>query len=348
MASYYKYGTNLGDRTYFTSTIVNSAGEQKRYFSNVESEIYFGNKRIDDINQFSFGIDEKVMPIYGYNCFYPSELVSGQRIVQGQFVLNFTDRGVIKETLDSIDDSVYTPKHTAEYVPGGGNDHALWDKNFDIMLGYGYYGINNIETYNATCQSIIGAKITGMQKVMDTTGQPLLEVYSFIAKDFIEEDISEVEVVEEEKTTEKDDSNNKPEDLKYVCSDIYNTAQITSNTNYCANNSNCLHLIHNIVFADSAGAITMQVTEENKSQIILKSGSISITEQIESDTVIPILKFSSTSKAVGTIDVKKAYSDIFKKLKTQGYSKLKCTVSYKANISDKEMDITFKDTYIYI
>ena len=314
----------------------------------MESEIYFGNKRIDDINQFSFGIDEKVMPIYGYNCFYPSELVSGQRIVQGQFVLNFTDRGVIKETLDSIDDSVYTPKHTAEYVPGGGNDHALWDKNFDIMLGYGYYGINNIETYNATCQSIIGAKITGMQKVMDTTGQPLLEVYSFIAKDFIEEDISEVEVVEEEKTTEKDDSNNKPEDLKYVCSDIYNTAQITSNTNYCANNSNCLHLIHNIVFADSAGAITMQVTEENKSQIILKSGSISITEQIESDTVIPILKFSSTSKAVGTIDVKKAYSNIFKKLKTQGYSKLKCTVSYKANISDKEMDITFKDTYIYI
>lgn len=348
MASYYKYGTNLGDRTYFTSTIVNSAGEKKRYFSNVESEIYFGNKRIDDINQFSFGIDEKVLPIYGYNCFYPSELVSGQRIVQGQFVLNFTDRGVIKETLDSIDDSVYASKHTEKYSPGGGRDHALWDKNFDIMLGYGYYGINNIETHNATCQSIIGAKITGMQKVMDTTGQPLLEVYNFIAKDFVEEEIKEVEVIKEDESPKKDESNNKPEDLKYVCSNLYNPAQITSNTNYCANNAGCVHLIHNMVFDDKSGTITMQVSGGNKEAITIKSGTINITEQIESDTVMPVLNFSTTSKSVATIDMKKTYSDIIKKLKSQWYFKIKCTVSYSVKVSDKEMDITFKDAYIYI
>ena len=47
------------------------------------------------------------------------------------------------------------------------------------------------QTYNATSQTILGAKISGMHKIMDTTGQPLMEVYTFMAKDFIEENIKE-------------------------------------------------------------------------------------------------------------------------------------------------------------
>ena len=106
-ANYYKYNANMNDRTYFTSVIVDTAGNAKRYFSNVESEIYFGDKEMDDLYQFEFSIDEKVLPIYGYNCYYATELVSGQRIVQGQFVVNFTDNQLIKSTLSSIDDSIY-------------------------------------------------------------------------------------------------------------------------------------------------------------------------------------------------------------------------------------------------
>ena len=38
---YYTYGTNLNDREFFTSTVQTPYGI-KRYFSNVDSEIYFG------------------------------------------------------------------------------------------------------------------------------------------------------------------------------------------------------------------------------------------------------------------------------------------------------------------
>ena len=45
-ANYYKYSATMNDRTYFTSVVTTSYGKDKRYFSNVESEIYFGNQEI--------------------------------------------------------------------------------------------------------------------------------------------------------------------------------------------------------------------------------------------------------------------------------------------------------------
>ena len=152
-------------------------------------------KYISEIKKFEFGIDEKVLPVYGYNCYYASELVSGQRIVQGQFVVNYTDSMLIRSVLSSIDDSIYKEITAPEYVPGGDLHHAIYDKQFDIMIGYGYYNVKDYHSYNATCQTIIGAKITGMHKVMDTTGQPILEVFTFVAKDFIEENIQKVSFI---------------------------------------------------------------------------------------------------------------------------------------------------------
>lgn len=348
MASYYKYGTNLGDRTYFTSTVSTSKGT-KRYFSNVESEIYFGDKEMDDIYKFDFAIDEKVLPIYGYNCFYPSELVSGQRIIQGQFIVNFTDRKLIQDTLSSIDDSVYTPLHTSEYNPGGGRDHAIWDKNFDIMLGYGYYNLDN-ETYNATCQTIVGAKISGMQKVTDTTGQPLLEVFNFVAKDFIEEEVKKKEQ-SSNNNNDKDNNNtaDMPNDLKYVCSDAYNNTEITKNNKYCKTHEKCKHFIHNINFNNPY--MTMNVIGGNKEKVVILDGNITITEQIKSDIVIPKMQFTSTSKSVATIDLKKQYADIFNKLKKNGTKRIKCTVTYNAKVTSnntEEMKITYHNAYIYL
>ena len=145
-ANYYKYNANMNDRTYFTSVISDSAGNAKRYFSNVESEIYFGDQEMDDLYQFEFGIDEKILPIYGYNCYYASELVSGQRIVQGQFVVNYTDSKLIQSTLNSIEDSVYKESYKDEkYVPGGDLHHAIYDKEFDFFSKE--YGKENIGAF---------------------------------------------------------------------------------------------------------------------------------------------------------------------------------------------------------
>lgn len=208
MASYYKYSASMNDRTYFTSVVTTTAGNIKRYFSNVESEVYFGDKEMEDIYQFQFSIDEKVLPIYGYNCYYASELVSGQRIIQGQFILNYTNEQEIKTTLGEIDSSVYESILADSYHPSGGSiSDPIYNKLFDIMIGYGYYNVKDKQTYNATCQTIVGCKISGMQKVIDSTGQPIMEVYNFVAMDFIEENIVESEQAGETKG-DKDKSNN--------------------------------------------------------------------------------------------------------------------------------------------
>ena len=47
MASYYTYGTNLRNKEFFTST-VNTDGKIKRYFSNIDADIYFGDKKMED------------------------------------------------------------------------------------------------------------------------------------------------------------------------------------------------------------------------------------------------------------------------------------------------------------
>lgn len=209
MASYYKYSASMNDRTYFTSVVTTTAGNIKRYFSNVESEVYFGDKEMEDIYQFQFSIDEKVLPIYGYNCYYASELVSGQRIIQGQFILNYTNEQEIKTTLGEIDSSVYESILADSYHPSGGSiSDPIYNKLFDIMIGYGYYNVKDKQTYNATCQTIVGCKISGMQKVIDSTGQPIMEVYNFVAMDFIEENIVESEQATETSGNKNNSNNN--------------------------------------------------------------------------------------------------------------------------------------------
>lgn len=352
-ANYYKYKANMNDRTYFTSVITDTAGRAKRYFSNVESEIYFGDQEMDDLYQFEFGIDEKVLPIYGYNCYYASELVSGQRIVQGQFVVNYTDTMLIQNTLSKIDNSVYKESKTAEqYVPGGDFHHAIYDKEFDIMIGYGYYDVKDKQTYNATSQTILGAKITGMHKVMDTTGQPILEVFTFVAKNFIEENITQSTTGDNNKSDNKNNNVSTPSlKVSYVCSDAYNANEITKNETYVSKNTNCEHFINNLTYKD--GMISLMVQSGNKKDLTLVSGSVEITDQLSKDITIPLLEFTSVSKTSAQIKMDNKYSNLFEKKKTKYGGKIKCTLKYKIKISDKsgtkkEFKVVHKDAIIYL
>lgn len=192
-SSYYTYGTNLRNKEYFTST-VNTSNGIKRYFSNIDAEIYFGNQLMEDIYEFSFSVEEKKFPVYSYNKFYPDIIVPGQRIVQGTFALNFTNGSYMRSVLENIDDSILNTSYFEEevYNPSGDSkNRALWNKNFDITLGYGDYKSEN-PSYNATCQTICGVQINNMGKAISSkTGEPILEVYSFVAKDFIDEEINE-------------------------------------------------------------------------------------------------------------------------------------------------------------
>lgn len=121
ISSYYTYGTNLRNKEFFTST-VNTNNGQKRYFSNIDAEIYFGNEDIThEILDFNFSVEEKKLPIYSYNKFIPDLIAPGQRIVQGTFALNFTEGAFMRNLLSKIDNSIYNTTYFEEetYNPGG-------------------------------------------------------------------------------------------------------------------------------------------------------------------------------------------------------------------------------------
>ena len=353
MASYYKYSASMNDRTYFTSVVTTTAGNIKRYFSNVESEVYFGDKEMEDIYQFQFSIDEKVLPVYGYNCYHASELVSGQRIIQGQFILNYTNEQEIKTTLGEIDSSVYESILADEYHPSGGSiSDPIYNKLFDIMIGYGYYNVKDKQTYNATCQTIVGCKISGMQKVIDSTGQPIMEVYNFVAMDFIEENIVESEQAAENPNNK---NNNNTQNTEAPVPALYSN----SNDMYAisvhgpqSERIGCPHLICDIVLIDSADYIFIQITEDtNDYEITILDGTLRIDENMTEYTnevlQSELLPFESISANTANVKLTRDQSVAIKKAVDDSVDGVTCELIFHAELKGKTETIKRKEPYTF-
>ena len=197
MARYYTYDSNLRDRNKLTSTVDRKTlgGEvvTKRYFSQLDTDVYFGDQHVDEIVAIDFTIAEPKLPLYGFNSFYPNRIINGRRTVQGTFAVNFTHTMYLLNILNSIDDSVMKNKYESMiyYCPeedstglGIGNS-AIFNKMFDITLsyGYGFTKDESLVTYNGCYQTIVGVQIVDYRQALDTEGNPILDMYSFIAKD---------------------------------------------------------------------------------------------------------------------------------------------------------------------
>lgn len=354
--NYYKYSATMGDRTYFTSVVHHDHLGDKRYFSNIESEIYFGDHEMTDLYQFEFGIDEKILPVYGYNCYYASELVSGQRIVQGQFVVNYTDSMLIQSVLSSIEDSVYREITSPDYFPGGDLHHAIYDKQFDIMIGYGYYNNNTDhryeaggQTFRATCQTIIGAKITGMHKVMDTTGQPILEVFTFVAKDFLEENIEPINAdTSSSETNKKEEIKNTGE--QYKCTDMSakdRDETLKKNDEYVKLYPSCNHFIYTLTY-ERIGRIRLHVKEGSRKPMILKSfyidNIVDTGEKDEYDYPIPRLPASMDDnlKTKHSIECRIPQDSIYKieRRMRKGVEFFTCDLVFVVVMGDKTVTVS--------
>lgn len=184
VASYFTHGVSLADRNLFTSTVKTQYGT-KRYFSSIESEIYFGDKLMEDILDFSFSLEEAFMPIYGFNSFVANAQIRGRKVIQGTFAINFTEAGYVNKVLKGIKESSYKTDFDMIAVICNEQSAPQFNKIFDIMLGYGYYNVNGKETYNSTYQELKGVQITGVQQALDISGNPIMEVYQFVAKDLV-------------------------------------------------------------------------------------------------------------------------------------------------------------------
>lgn len=190
MPHYYTYDSNLRDRNKFTSTVETTFGT-RRYFSSLDTEVYFGAQQVDEIVAIDFAMSEPKLPIYGYNSFYPNRIVNGRRTLQGTFAINFTHTMYLLNILNSIDDSIFANDYEAlvyhcpeEDTTGLGiGNSAIFNKRFDITISYGYAKTEGMQTYNSCYQTLVGVQIVDYRQALDTEGNPILDMYSFIAKD---------------------------------------------------------------------------------------------------------------------------------------------------------------------
>ena len=182
MPSYYTYeSSNLRERNKFTSTVNHPAYGVKRYFSSIDTAVYFGADAVEEIVAIDFTIQEPKLPIYGFNSFYPNRMITGRRTVTGTFAINFTSTNYLLNILNNIDDSILASDYDSIINRCNGNN-PLFEKEFDITIGYGYSKIDT-PSYGASMQSLLGVRIVEYRQALDTEGNPILDMYSFIAKD---------------------------------------------------------------------------------------------------------------------------------------------------------------------
>lgn len=180
---YFTHGVNLAasDRDLVTSTTMYS-GQLKRYFSSLDAEVFIGGERILDIVRLDFSYEEKKMPFYGFNSFWPSRIFVGQKIIQGTFAINFTEPGYIAKLLQKIDGSAAQDSASLVGQICSLENSPLFGKAFDILVGYGGFNVENEASFRNTHQILEGVMVNGYSQILDTSGEPVMEVYSFMAK----------------------------------------------------------------------------------------------------------------------------------------------------------------------
>jgi hypothetical protein len=71
------------------------------YFSGADANIYFGDIWVEEINGLNFRLEEKVMPLFGYNSHTFDVVARGARLVEGSFSINFKQAGYLQMILDN-------------------------------------------------------------------------------------------------------------------------------------------------------------------------------------------------------------------------------------------------------
>lgn len=178
-----------GNRERYTSVVQWGENDIKRYFSSIDTDVYFGDTRIDEMVAFDFMIEEKKIPLYGYNTYTPKRIITGQKTIQGSFAINFTKTFNLKYILDEVAPSLYANDYETVTSFCGDDNMAIFNKGFDITISYGdARNDSDYKSYNACTQTLVGCYITSYRQAFDTSGEPILDMYTFIAKDLIVQD----------------------------------------------------------------------------------------------------------------------------------------------------------------
>ena len=177
-----------------------SSAQLKRYYSNIDAEIYFNGEWVEDIGTIQWTVNQQTMPIFGYNSYIYDAVAQGSRLIQGIFTLSFSkprkiddiikqaiNSGQItlsyEEIIENLDDNI-----TVNLGRNGANlranpEHkAIWMNNrFDIDIVCGEYesiGGNAVHIILQDCY------LTDVSTMRGKDGGVAEEQYSFIARDY--------------------------------------------------------------------------------------------------------------------------------------------------------------------
>ncbi len=76
-----------------------SSAQLKRYYSNIDAEIYINGEWIEDVNSIQWDIQQKTIPLYGFNSYTFDDIARGTRIISGRFTINFTKPRFLEEAI---------------------------------------------------------------------------------------------------------------------------------------------------------------------------------------------------------------------------------------------------------
>jgi hypothetical protein len=175
---------------------------------------------------FDFVIEERKIPIYGYNNFVPKRIITGQKAIQGSFAINFTRSYDMHYILENVAESLYATEYEEAQFFCADDNKALFDKGFDITISYGDdRDDSGFKSYNSCTQTLVGCHITSYRQAFDTSGEPILDMYTFIAKDLIVEYSSQPEPEEIDPSNDHSVSylyNENDDDMAGIAENQYN------------------------------------------------------------------------------------------------------------------------------
>lgn len=173
----------------------------KRYYSNIDAEIYVNGNWAEDISSIQWDISQQTTPLYGYNSYIFDDVAQGARLINGSFTIEFTKPRIIDELIKSYipiksGTSISSYEDTRESLSTikvklnengkeiTSNDayQPIWSQgSFDIDILCGEY-----ETASGDPVHIIlkDCYITGCRSMRNKDGGVAEELYSFIARDF--------------------------------------------------------------------------------------------------------------------------------------------------------------------
>lgn len=167
----------------------------KRYYSQIDANVWFGDKLVTDIQNINYGLSQHDMPLFGYNSYIYDELAIGNRLVQGTFTINFTEPLYIdnmikkyqKATLIAEDKTeeveykeIVQPHRLSQTVQSNPEHDAIWRQGFEIDI---VYGQDDDVMGQPLHVILLDCHIMNVQTVLDSSGRPVLEQYQFLARD---------------------------------------------------------------------------------------------------------------------------------------------------------------------